>query len=187
MDNLINLATKHVMLASIDPTHTIRHIVPHDGRNPAPAIEIAKESLYAQAERDILQDLLAHIESNPHAISLTCDRLVDMIYSIDHRKNWLIGADIHRDIRRLKDGDGRFAYRSSPTATEPDRLLGYPVYVHKALGRSILFGDISEGIQISSSSNSMTAVLEKERVEVELKFQLEIFAEFFVREDIVEP
>ena len=54
-----------------------------------------------------------------------------------------------RDLRRLEDGDGRFAYQDGIAAGEPGRLLGWPVYPDPdAPPGQLMFGNFRDGYTV---------------------------------------
>lgn len=60
------------------------------------------------------------------------DGLIEALYSLpaQYRRNlnWIFHRDGVKQIRKLKDGDGRYIWQPSVTAGEPDRILNWPVY-----------------------------------------------------------
>jgi len=85
------------------------------------------------------------------------DDLVDLVYSVDRNyrgnaKFMMADASVAK-IRKLKDSQNLPIWQAgSPTAGEPDLLLGYPIIINNdvpvmaANAKSILFGDFSKYI-----------------------------------------
>ena len=83
--------------------------------------------------------------------TITADELIDLTYSLKegYKKNavFVLNSATLAGIRKLKDGNGVYMWQPSLQADEPDRLLGYPVYVSQyaptiAAGAfTIAFGD----------------------------------------------
>ena len=71
------------------------------------------------------------------ADTITLDDMIDLMYSVKevYRKNavWLISDAAYRQLRKLKYHNGKYAWKSSPSDEEPERLFGYPVYTTKWL------------------------------------------------------
>lgn len=87
--------------------------------------------------------------------SVTYDDLVDLVYSIDRAyragAKFMMNDGTVKAIRKLKDGQALPIWNvGSPTAGEPDTLLGYPVVVNNdvvvmaASAKSIIFGAIKK-------------------------------------------
>ena len=68
---------------------------------------------------------------NGHATNLSPDKMVDMVYDLSaayrRRGAWMMNGKTLGEVRKLKDGDGRFLWQPSFQAGEPERILGYPV------------------------------------------------------------
>ncbi|RXV64867.1 phage major capsid protein [Roseovarius sp. A46] len=68
---------------------------------------------------------------NGHATNLSPDKMVDMVYGLPaayrRRGAWMMNGKTLGEVRKLKDGDGRFLWQASFQAGEPERILGYPV------------------------------------------------------------
>jgi HK97 family phage major capsid protein len=60
------------------------------------------------------------------------DGLIEAKYKLpqQYRANcrWIFHRDAVKQIRKLKDGEGRYVWESSVQAGTPDRILGYPVF-----------------------------------------------------------
>lgn len=81
--------------------------------------------------------------------NLSVDRLIDLVYLLPqkyhanakfyaHRANW-------RELRKLKDNDGRYLWQEPVQAGQPPLLLGYPVVEANELPESELyFGDMKK-------------------------------------------
>ncbi|WP_166433993.1 phage major capsid protein [Roseovarius spongiae] len=86
------------------------------------------------------------------------DKLVDMIYALRpvfrRNANWLMNSQTAGQVRKLKDGMGRFLWSDGLAAGQPNLLLGYPVAMDEQMpdisadSLSIAFGDFREGYTI---------------------------------------
>ena len=58
--------------------------------------------------------------------------LIDLVMALNpgHRQGaaWVMNASTIAAVRKMKDGDGAFLWQGSLIDSQPDRLLGYPVY-----------------------------------------------------------
>ena len=83
--------------------------------------------------------------------AITADELIALTYSLKegYKKNavFLLASNTLAGIRKLKDGNGVYMWQPSLQADQPDRLLGFPVYVSQyapaiaANAYTIAFGD----------------------------------------------
>mgnify|MGYP000969260451 FL=1 len=83
--------------------------------------------------------------------AITADELIELTYSLKdgYKKNaaFLLASSTLAGIRKLKDGNGVYMWQPSLQADQPDRLLGFPVYVSQyapaiaANAYTIAFGD----------------------------------------------
>lgn len=93
------------------------------------------------------------------ASAITADEIIDLVHSVDpsYRNGPSVGFMMHDNvvlaIRKLKDSDGQYLWQPGLSASEPDRLLGFPVVVNQDMASSIattavtvLFGDMSKYI-----------------------------------------
>jgi HK97 family phage major capsid protein len=86
--------------------------------------------------------------------SVTYDNLVDTEHSVDpaYRANgkWMFHDSTLRDIKKLKDLQGRPIWIPGLIDREPDRILGYPYQINQHMAvpavnaKTILFGDLSK-------------------------------------------
>lgn len=82
---------------------------------------------------------------------LTDAGLINLVYSLDsqYRQNGVLVAakNTYRDIRKIKDGEGRFVWQPGLTAGQPATVLGFAAFESEALPavaatkRPIIFGD----------------------------------------------
>ncbi len=87
------------------------------------------------------------------------DVLVDLVYALgaEYRANgtFVMNSKTAGEIRRLKDGDGRFLWSDGLAAGEPARLLGYPVLIAEDMpdiadgADAIAFGDFAAGYTVA--------------------------------------
>lgn len=85
------------------------------------------------------------------ATDIKADELIDLTYSLKegYRKSaiFVLNSATLAGIRKLKDGNGVYMWQPSLQADQPDRLLGFPVYVSQyaptiaANAYTIAFGD----------------------------------------------
>ena len=86
-----------------------------------------------------------------NATDIKADELIDLTYSLKegYKKNavFLLASNTLSGIRKLKDGNGVYMWQPSLQAEQPDRLLGFPVYVSQyaptiaAGAYTVAFGD----------------------------------------------
>jgi HK97 family phage major capsid protein len=86
--------------------------------------------------------------------AVTSDELIDLVYSVDrsYRSSgrFMMHDQTLRDIRKLKDGDGRYIWVPGLTAGQSDTLLSYSVVTNNDLAtmatgvKSVLFGDLKK-------------------------------------------
>ena len=87
------------------------------------------------------------------------DVLVELVYALgaEYRANgtFVMNSKTAGEIRRLKDGDGRFLWSDGLAAGEPARLLGYPVLIAEDMpdiadeATPIAFGDFAAGYTVA--------------------------------------
>lgn len=83
--------------------------------------------------------------------AITADELIELTYSLKdgYKKNakFVLSSATLAGIRKLKDGNGAYMWQPSLQAGQPDRLLGFPVYVSQyaptiaANAYTVAFGD----------------------------------------------
>lgn len=65
--------------------------------------------------------------------SIQFDGLIEAKYTLKQqywpRARWMFHRDGVKQIAKLKDGDGQYLWRESVRVGEPDRVLGFPVYM----------------------------------------------------------
>lgn len=87
------------------------------------------------------------------ASQLTDNGLMDLIYLLpsQYRGNAVLvmARNTHRDIRKIKDGEGRFVWQPGLAAGQPPTVLGYPTFESQAMPavaankHPIIFGDFT--------------------------------------------
>lgn len=85
--------------------------------------------------------------------TLSLDDAMDLYFSVgqEYRANavWFMSQDAHRTLRKVKSAMGRNIWEPSLTESEPEKLLGRPVYVSDFMpevaagNKPILFGDFN--------------------------------------------
>ncbi|WP_300029393.1 phage major capsid protein [uncultured Roseobacter sp.] len=91
--------------------------------------------------------------------SVTADAIIDLVYALGARyranATFVMNSKTAGLIRKLKDNDGRFLWADGLSASEPARLLGYPVLIAEDMpdaatgADAIAFGDFSAGYTIA--------------------------------------
>jgi HK97 family phage major capsid protein len=65
--------------------------------------------------------------------SIQVDGLIEAKYALKQQywpnAFWIFHRDAQKQISKLKDGEGQYLWRESTRVGEPDRLLGFPVYM----------------------------------------------------------
>ena len=73
------------------------------------------------------------VSADNTSTAITFDGLINAKYSLKGNywpgARWLFHRDAVKQIAKLVDGNGQYAWRESTRAGEPDRLLGLPVYM----------------------------------------------------------
>jgi len=86
--------------------------------------------------------------------AVTADELINQIYTVDraYRANarWMCASNTLRDLRKLKDGDGRYIWQPGMSVGNPDTLFGYAYTINDDMpamatgNRAILFGQLNK-------------------------------------------
>ena len=87
------------------------------------------------------------------------DAIVDLVYALgaQYRANasFVMNSKTAGQVRKLKDGDGRFLWSDGLAAGEPARLMGYPVLIAEDMpdiaswSPAIAFGDFAAGYTVA--------------------------------------
>lgn len=81
--------------------------------------------------RDVSSGANAFSAADAAASKVSADALIDMKFKLKGqywgRAEWLFHRDLMKVIAKLVDGDGRYLFRESLRAGEPDTLLGRPI------------------------------------------------------------
>ncbi|WP_323764897.1 phage major capsid protein [Marinovum sp.] len=87
------------------------------------------------------------------------DAIIDLVYALgaEYRANgtFVMNSKTAGEVRKLKDGDGRFLWSDGLAAGEPARLLGYPVLIAEDMpdiasgADAIAFGDFAAGYTVA--------------------------------------
>ncbi|MGX9354125.1 phage major capsid protein [Roseobacteraceae bacterium S113] len=89
----------------------------------------------------------------------TGDAIIDLVYALgaEYRANgtFVMNSKTAGAVRKLKDSDGRFLWSDGLAASEPARLMGYPVLVCEDMpdiasgATAIAFGDFDAGYTVA--------------------------------------
>lgn len=87
------------------------------------------------------------------------DAIVDLVYSLGARyranATFVMNSKTAGAVRKMKDADGRFLWSDGLAASEPARLMGYPVLIAEDMpdiaadAMAIAFGDFNAGYTIA--------------------------------------
>ena len=87
------------------------------------------------------------------ATAITADELIDLFNSLAPQyrpfASWLMKDDTIKLVRKLTDSNGQYIWQPGLQASQPDTLLGRPVYASSSMpgpttaNKSVLFGDMS--------------------------------------------
>ena len=82
--------------------------------------------------------------------NLDYDDIIDLIYDLKqvYRRNgkFLVATANMRELRKLKDNDGRYLWEPSQKAGQPDRLAGYEIIEQDYISEAVItFGDYKLG------------------------------------------
>lgn len=97
---------------------------------------------------------LGHAALTGGSLTVSTDDLIDTEHSVnpDYRTGarWMFHDNTLRDIKKLKDSQGRFLWIPGLAVREPDTILGYPYTINQhmpvmaASAKSILFGRLDK-------------------------------------------
>ena len=77
------------------------------------------------------------VENSGNASAVTADGIVNLVYAIASQYRdgavFAMARTSQRDVRKLKDGNGRYLWQDSIQMGQPATLLGYPVLESEAL------------------------------------------------------
>ncbi|MEM6276509.1 MAG: phage major capsid protein [Pseudomonadota bacterium] len=103
-------------------------------------------------------DNLGYVASGTDG-QVTADGIVTVIYALGapYRANgtFVMNSKVAALVRKLKDSDGRFLWSDGLAASEPARLMGYPVLIAEDMpdadegSHSIAFGDFGAGYTVA--------------------------------------
>jgi HK97 family phage major capsid protein len=89
----------------------------------------------------------------------SADNIVELVYTLgaQYRANatFVMNSKTAGRVRKLKDADGRFLWSDGLAASEPARLMGYPVLIAEDMpdvnsnGAAIAFGDFAAGYTVA--------------------------------------
>jgi HK97 family phage major capsid protein len=89
----------------------------------------------------------------------TPDGIVNLVYALGAiyraNGNFVMNSKTAGEVRKLKDGDGRFLWSDGLAAGEPARLMGYPVLIAEDMpdiatdAHAIAFGDFNAGYTVA--------------------------------------
>jgi len=89
------------------------------------------------------------------ATDLDADEFLDLVHSVDpayrEQGGWAMHDSVVLALRKLKDGDGQYIWKSGMADGAPDRLLGYPITICQSMAGTIeasakiaLFGQLTK-------------------------------------------
>ncbi len=89
----------------------------------------------------------------------SADKIVELVYALGARyranASFVMNSKTAGQVRQLKDAQGRFLWADGLAASEPARLMGYPVLIAEdmpdisTLGAAIAFGDFEAGYTVA--------------------------------------
>ncbi|MCJ7873747.1 phage major capsid protein [Marinovum sp. 2_MG-2023] len=104
-------------------------------------------------------DSLGYVATGTDGALGNGDAIIDLVYALGatYRANgtFVMNSKTAGEVRKLKDGDGRFLWSDGLAAGEPARLLGYPVLIAEDMpdiasgSDSIAFGDFAAGYTVA--------------------------------------
>lgn len=104
-------------------------------------------------------DALGYVATGVDGALGNGDAIIDLVYALgaEYRANgtFVMNSKTAGEVRKLKDGDGRFLWSDGLAAGEPARLLGYPVLIAEDMpdissgSASIAFGDFAAGYTVA--------------------------------------
>lgn len=104
-------------------------------------------------------DALGYVATGVDGALGNGDAIIDLVYALGatYRANgtFVMNSKTAGEVRKLKDGDGRFLWSDGLAAGEPARLLGYPVLIAEDMpdissgSNSIAFGDFAAGYTVA--------------------------------------
>lgn len=104
-------------------------------------------------------DALGYVATGSDGALGNGDAIIDLVYALgaEYRANgtFVMNSKTAGEVRKLKDGDGRFLWSDGLAAGEPARLLGYPVLIAEDMpdiasgSDSIAFGDFAAGYTVA--------------------------------------
>lgn len=99
---------------------------------------------------------------------ITSDELIDLQASVKqvYQKNacWIMNPDTYKNVKKLKDANGRYLLQDDYTGEFPYRMLGKPVYISDNMpkmaagGKAVLYGDLS-GLSMNMRENVQIQIL----------------------------
>jgi len=98
--------------------------------------------------------------------NLSFDNLIDLVYSLPqaYRRGakWVVATANIRELRKLKDSNGRYLWEESRVTGEPARMLGYEVVENDYVGEAnILFADFKRAY-VLGDRKKMTVKISQE-------------------------
>ena len=102
---------------------------------------------------------LGYVPSGADGAFNGADAIVNLVYALGAQyrahASFVMNSKTAGNVRKLKDGDGRFLWSDGLAAGEPARLMGYPVLIAEDMpdiatnSLSIAFGDFESGYTIA--------------------------------------
>lgn len=124
--------------------------------------KLEERSFVAGSRADEPQGIFTSTAYERRKAALSLDAVIELIYSVasEHRQRatFLANSVDYRDLRQLKDVNGRFAIQNAMTLMDDQTLLGYPVHFSEFVPRfHLAFGNMVEGYL--STNNGKTKII----------------------------
>lgn len=85
------------------------------------------------------------VSTDMNTTSVTFDGMKEVKWSLksQYQENaiWVMHRDVAKQVDKLKDGEGQYQWQASVQAGEPDRLMGFPVYMSEFAPNTLTSGD----------------------------------------------
>ena len=124
--------------------------------------KLEERSFVAGVRHDEPQGVFTSTAYERRKAALSLDAIMDLVMSVhaSHRQqaSFIANSVDYRDLRQLKDGDGRFAMQDAMTRMDDPHLLGFPIHFSEFVPRfQLAFGNMIEGYL--STNNGKTKIV----------------------------